>query len=252
MERVESMVFTSKSAEVKHLVLEFMGDSEQPVSRNEIVKYVQEHVCAEVTDGVVAGAIKMLTCAGEIIPVQRGVYVKGSGKRKATSFEKISNLCRRFQLDLERACTVNVLELTDHEREVYPDFIRNLCQLRDDVRLGSACLDSLVEDVHLAEKNMENKPVETVELNVPALVENAGQDEEKASDKMEDRLLGNPLLKEKRNQKFSQLRQNQKYLIRQLLVMDVRKIDAIDIHRKRYVYEGMVFLCPHFYEILLT
>lgn len=28
MERVESMVFTSKSAEVKHLVLEFMGDSD--------------------------------------------------------------------------------------------------------------------------------------------------------------------------------------------------------------------------------
>ena len=191
MERVESMVFTSKSAEVKHLVLEFVGDSEQPVSRNEIVKYVQSKVSAEVTDGVVAGAIKMLTCAGEIIPVQRGVYVKGSGKRKATSFEKISNLCRRFQLDLERACTVNVLELTDHEREVYPDFIRNLCQLRDDVRLGSACLNSLVEDVHLAERDMENKPVETVELNVPALVENAGQDEEKASDKMEDRLLGN-------------------------------------------------------------
>ena len=63
MERVESMVFTSKSAEVKHLVLEFMGDSEQPVSRNDIVKYVQSKVSAEVTDGVVAGAIKMLTCA---------------------------------------------------------------------------------------------------------------------------------------------------------------------------------------------
>lgn len=76
-------------------------------------------------------------------------------------------------------------------REVYPDFIRNLCQLRDDVRLGSACLDSLVEDVHLAERDMENKPVETVELNVPALVENAGQDEEKSSDNMEDSLLGN-------------------------------------------------------------
>lgn len=38
---------------------------------------------------------------------------------------------------------------------------------------------------------MENKPVETVELNVPALVENAGQDEEKSSDKIEDGLLGN-------------------------------------------------------------
>ena len=47
MERVESMVFTSKSAEVKHLVLEFMGDSEQPVSRNEIVKYVQVVLCQD-------------------------------------------------------------------------------------------------------------------------------------------------------------------------------------------------------------
>lgn len=184
MERVENMVFTSKSAEVKHLVLEFMGASEQRVSRNDIVKYVQDNVSVEVTDGVVAGAIKMLTCAGEIIPVQRGIYVKGTGKVKATSFEKITNLCKRFQLDLERACTVNILELTDHEKEVYPDFIRNLCQLRNDVQLGTACLDSLVEDVKLAESDIKDEPVETVELNVPALVENAGQENEKSVDEV--------------------------------------------------------------------
>lgn len=190
MERVENMVFTSKSAEVKHLVLEFMSLSEQPVSRNDIVKYVEDNVRCEVTDGVIAGAIKMLTCAGEIIPVQRGIYVKGTGKVKATSFEKITNLCKRFQLDLERACTVNILELTDHEKEVYPDFIRNLCQLRSDVQLGTSCLESLVEDVKLAESDIKDEPVETVEMNVPALVENVGQEEEKNVDGVDDGLLG--------------------------------------------------------------
>lgn len=148
---MERTVFTSKSAEVKSLVLQFMGENTEAVTRNDIVKYVQEHVSAEVTDGVIAGAIKMLTSAGEIIPVQRGIYVKGSGKVKATSFEKIANLCKRFQLDLERACTLNILELTDHEKEVYPDFIRNLSQLRNDVQLSTCCLESLVEDVRDAE-----------------------------------------------------------------------------------------------------
>ena len=175
MERVENMVFTSKSAEVKHLVLEFMGASEQPVSRNDIVKYVQEHVCSEVTDGVVAGAIKMLTCAGEIIPVQRGIYVKGTGKVKATSFEKIANLCKRFQLDLERACTLNILELTEHEKEVYPDFIRSLTELKTHVQLGVAGLGSLVENVHELETgvgdSMENVVVEHVQNDSEALAE---------------------------------------------------------------------------------
>lgn len=171
MEGKENMVFTSKSAEVKHLVLEFMGSSEQPVNRNDIVKYVQSKVSVEVTDGVVAGAIKKLTSEGAIATVQRGVYVKGTGKEKATSFEKIANLCKRFQLDLERACTLNILELTEHEKEVYPDFIKNLCQLRDDVRLGSACLESLVEDVHLAEHDDKDGSVKVaVEQKMPAVV----------------------------------------------------------------------------------
>lgn len=74
MEGKENMVFTSKSAEVKHLVLEFMGSSEQPVNRNDIVKYVQSKVSVEVTDGVVAGAIKMLTSEGAIATVQREIY----------------------------------------------------------------------------------------------------------------------------------------------------------------------------------
>ena len=102
-------MFTSKTAEVKSLIAAFMGQVQEEAERKDIVEYVQTHIDNGVTDGVIAGAIKMMTADGEIYPVRRGCYVKGVGKAKSTTFEKIYNVCRRFQLDLDRACTFNML-----------------------------------------------------------------------------------------------------------------------------------------------
>lgn len=146
-------MFTSKTAEVRSLITEFMGQVQEEVERKDIVEYVQTHIENGVTDGVIAGAIKMMTADGEIYPVRRGCYVKGVGKAKSTTFEKIYNVCRRFQLDLDRACTFNMLELTDAEKSIYPQVQELSEQLRDEVRTSTYALEALVE--MLRERELE-------------------------------------------------------------------------------------------------
>ena len=199
MEIMGNGTFNSKTAEVKYLILGYMSEQEHSVTRNSIVQYVQEHVSCEVTDGVIAGAIKVLTSTGEIIPTERGIYIKGSGSRvKATSFEKIYNLCKRFESDLVRACTLNILELTEQEKEVYPDFLRNLTDLRTSVQLGTACLGSLLDDIKENEKNslediLENPNPEGAVAEGESFV--AGQENDEASKENE----AEPLINETEN-----------------------------------------------------
>ena len=146
-------MFTSKTAEVKSLIAAFMGQVQEEVERKDIVEYVQTHIDNGVTDGVIAGAIKMMTADGEIYPVRHGCHVKGVGKAKSTTFEKIYNVCRRFQLDLDRACTFNMLELTDAEKSIYPQVQELSEQLRDEVRTSTYALEALVEMLREREQN---------------------------------------------------------------------------------------------------
>ena len=157
-------MFTSKTAEVKSLIAAFMGQVQEEVERKDIVEYVQTHIDNGVTDGVIAGAIKMMTADGEIYPVRRGCYVKGVGKAKSTTFEKIYNVCRRFQLDLDRACTFNMLELTDAEKSIYPQVQELSEQLRDEVRTSTYALEALVEI--LRERELEPNPTECEDAGI--------------------------------------------------------------------------------------
>lgn len=157
-------MFTSKTAEVKSLIAAFMGQVQEEVERKDIVEYVQTHIENGVTDGVIAGAIKMMTADGEIYPVRRGCYVKGVGKAKSTTFEKIYNVCRRFQLDLDRACTFNMLELTDAEKSIYPQVQELSEQLRDEVRTSTYALEALVE--MLRERELEPNLTECEDAGV--------------------------------------------------------------------------------------
>ena len=157
-------MFTSKTAEVKSLIAAFMGQVQEEAERKDIVEYVQTHIDNGVTDGVIAGAIKMMTADGEIYPVRRGCYVKGVGKAKSTTFEKIYNVCRRFQLDLDRACTFNMLELTDAEKSIYPQVQELSEQLRDEVRTSTYALEALVE--MLRERELEQNPTECEDASI--------------------------------------------------------------------------------------
>lgn len=157
-------MFTSKTAEVKSLIAAFMGQVQEEAERKDIVEYVQTHIDNGVTDGVIAGAIKMMTADGEIYPVRRGCYVKGVGKVKSTTFEKIYNVCRRFQLDLDRACTFNMLELTDAEKSIYPQVQELSEQLRDEVRTSTYALEALVE--MLRERELEPNSTECEDAGI--------------------------------------------------------------------------------------
>lgn len=157
-------MFTSKTAEVKSLIAAFMGQVQEEAERKDIVEYVQTHIENGVTDGVIAGAIKMMTADGEIYPVRRGCYVKGVGKAKSTTFEKIYNVCRRFQLDLDRACTFNMLELTDAEKSIYPQVQELSEQLRDEVRTSTYALEALVE--MLRERELEPNLTECEDASI--------------------------------------------------------------------------------------
>lgn len=157
-------MFTSKTAEVKSLIAAFMGQVQEEAERKDIVEYVQTHIENGVTDGVIAGAIKMMTADGEIYPVRRGCYVKGVGKAKSTTFEKIYNVCCRFQLDLDRACTFNMLELTDAEKSIYPQVQELSEQLRDEVRTSTYALEALVE--MLRERELEPNLTECEDASI--------------------------------------------------------------------------------------
>ena len=140
--------FSSKTAEVRAIITEFMAEREEPVERKEIIEYVVGHVTEEVTDGVIAGAIKMMTASGELYPIQRGRYTRGTGKANATAFEKIYTICRRFDSDLEKGCTFNMLELTEAERQVYMEFSACIMGLRNLVRESMVDLTGILERVH--------------------------------------------------------------------------------------------------------
>ena len=144
---MERSNFSSRTAEVKALITSFMAEQEKPVERKKIADYVLDHNVADVTDGVIAGAIKMMTASGELYPVQRGMYIRGTGKAKSTAYERIYNICKRFDCDLEKGCTFNILELTEAERTVYGEFSDCALELRNYVRERTEVLAAILEKV---------------------------------------------------------------------------------------------------------
>ena len=168
--------YSSRTAEVKAIIASFMADKEEPVERREIAEYVLDHVTTDVTDGVIAGAIKIMASSGEIYPVSRGRYIRGTGKAKATAFEKIYNICKRFDCDLERGCTFNALELTDAERSVYVEFCDCTLELRNYVREKAAEMAAILEKVH----GVETGEASNVNLEAEAEIPEQSEPQEEA------------------------------------------------------------------------
>ena len=161
MER--TMGFNSTTGAVKALVMEFVEASEKAVERKDLVAYINKKMGYNdrLTDGVIAGAIKILINSGELVTVRRGCYEKGTGKTKASAFERIFGICERFGADLDRACTVNIMDLTEQEREIYPKFFNTLVS-------GKGSVEMMVEDLRVLLDSI--KPIEAVE-NTEGLVD---------------------------------------------------------------------------------
>lgn len=151
----EAVKFSSTTAKVKYLIMEYMSREDREYERKELVAFINANAGDDenLTDGVIAGAIKILICSGELVTVKRGCYSKGSGRVKATAYEKIYNICNRFLADLERGCTVNILELTETEKESYAEFTGILDDLKSVVEWNTVRLKEVIEQVRAAEKN---------------------------------------------------------------------------------------------------
>lgn len=151
---MEGTVFSSKTAEAKSLITELMGKKAE-VDRKELSEYIREHSSEEFTDGVIAGAIKIMVASGEIVVVRRGVYQKGIDKLASTRFERIFNMCQRFKTELTKVCTFSMMELTDSEKEAYPKMAEIIDGLRKNVDMSVMEVDSLINELDSGSKKTD-------------------------------------------------------------------------------------------------
>lgn len=142
-------ISNSKSAYVKAIILGYMQDKER-ANRRDIVEVIKNsEMGKDISDGVIAGGFKMLTLSGDIVPVDRGVYVKGSSLDTSDGavLARISRLCNKFYADLNKACTYNVLSLSSAEKEVYGEFNDCVDDLMACVKDRVSKLNELVSSV---------------------------------------------------------------------------------------------------------
>ena len=139
--------FRSTTEEVKHLIMMFMGTEEKEVERRVLVKHIKENLKdnPSLTDGVIAGAIKILVNSGELIVVHRGCYKKGMIKVPLSPLEQICQVCIRFNHSLEKACTINAMELSDKEKLIHEKFIGYLTDGYEHVHLMLDGLQGLLD-----------------------------------------------------------------------------------------------------------
>ena len=143
--------YPSISAEVKNLILEVVADGQEH-ERREIVGYIREHIQDKesLTDGIVAGGFKMLTASGEIKVTARAVYQKGVRVENQPFRERVMAVFTRFQQDLNRACTVNLLYASKEDME----FICSITELSNLIEGEIWRIEEMYQD------SKDDKPVE--------------------------------------------------------------------------------------------
>lgn len=157
--------FNSLSDEGKALVMEYMSTVEGTVERKDIIKYIQNNISdkANLTLGIEAGIIKMLSASGELVAVSRGVYRRGIKMESLSLRAKVMNLFENFQKELDRACTVNLLKAADDDKE----FIRKVGEISNMLEGAIWSLEDVEEkEVPVqAEEKKENEEPENKETD---------------------------------------------------------------------------------------
>ena len=157
------MEFKSSTDCVKSIIMNFM-DGKDVVDRKEIVEAIRaDSEGALVSEGVIAGSFKILVAQGYITPVQRGVYKRtgeeyqaGSSRRttyeKKDVFENIEGIVKKFDRDLDKACTINPLNLDEEQRQKYSQTVDCLAYMRGSVHI---CAKELEGILHPKETNID-------------------------------------------------------------------------------------------------
>ena len=121
------MCMTKSLSEIAKEVIRGYMENGKEYDRKELVAAIKETAerKEEMSDGVIAGAIKMLTASGEIVVVARGRYKKGIAGKDQNMQERVMLLFRKFKVDLDKMCMVNALNLKESDLQ----FIRKLNEI---------------------------------------------------------------------------------------------------------------------------
>ena len=111
-----SKMVRTLSEEAKDIIRNYV-EMGREYDRKELVAEIKEKAerKEEMTDGVIAGAIKMLTASNEIMVASRGRYRKGSPVGNQNMQEKVVALFQKFKGDLDKICLVNALNLKEED-----------------------------------------------------------------------------------------------------------------------------------------
>ena len=125
------MCMTKSLSEIAKEVIRGYMESGKEYDRKELVAAIKEKAerKEEMTDGVIAGAIKMLTASNEIMVVARGKYKKGVVGKEQNMQERVTLLFHRFKADLDKMCMVNALNLKEEDLE----FIKKLNEISNNL-----------------------------------------------------------------------------------------------------------------------
>lgn len=201
----KQIAFSSKTAEVRFYIMQYVGQEEREYERKELVDYVYKMMGHDesLTAGVVAGAVKMLTCSGELVSVKRGVFKKGMRKQQSTSIERIHSVCARFVGEFEKACTVNVFSLSEEERILYPDIVETLELGRANIYELMEQLEDLLRRIKTAgvEKNVSLKLAAPTTQNGSVSDKNGALKEKEKVQSAETGTEGNETIGAKKNDK---------------------------------------------------
>lgn len=178
------MCMKSLSEIAKDVIRSYMEDKNE-YDRKELVAAIKERADRkeEMTDGVIAGAIKMLTASGEIVVVSRGRYKKGLAGKDQNIQERVMALFHRFKSDLDKMCMVNALNLKESDLQ----FIGKLNEITNNLEASIWELEDFGKgkEVSGAEQAPEAK-VEEVEKEPVNEKKGAGTKKEKKEQKEKD------------------------------------------------------------------
>ena len=157
------MCMKSLSEIAKDVIRGYMENGDE-YDRKELVAAIKEGAerKEEMTDGVIAGAIKMLTASGEIMVVARGKYKKGVTRKDQNIQERVTALFHRFKADLDKMCMVNALNLKENDLQ----FIRKLNEISNNLEASIWELEDFEKEKGAsgAERAPEAKKEEVVQV----------------------------------------------------------------------------------------
>ena len=147
----------SLNAEIKGIIKETLEVG--ICSRKEIIDVVKQrlHDRESLTHGKITGAIKTMKESGEIETVCRGFYQKGSSNNSTRIRNRIKSIMIQLLFDLKRACTVNLLQLDEFDKDLIMRIQAIIDELEVKINAVFSEEDSLEENEKAKKKTLSER-----------------------------------------------------------------------------------------------